>query len=176
MNVLAYSIIGLGVVAVWHFIFELIILPSLRQQLKFKIFDLRDRLRTLKADHSTQCGNAAFHQLDDSLSWQIDNQHKLTFSLIHDTTAELKNNPDLHAKVEKRLADLNSCELPEYRSIREERNKLFTQALIANSLGWAIYLVPILFICMAMEKIVQTTKLWTGMSDREMDRISGYAT
>lgn len=157
-NITAWLIIALGIAAAWHAIIEVIVLPTVRQTVRFKLFALRDQLRALKAEHPDECEDEAFHMLDDSLSWRMDNLPRLAFRFVHDWTAKVKATPSLAKEVERRLAVLESCKLPDYVTIQSESNKLTLEAIAFNSIGWAIYLLPVVYAMTVWEKIATAAR------------------
>lgn len=172
ITLMAYLIISLGAIAVWHFAYDAILLPSFRQDIRFKLYQLRDRLREVKSENPSQLPNDAFHLVDDSLSWQIDNQHRLTFSLLARTEECIKANPEFAEKIKKRVETINASQIYDYQQIRIQQVRLLKRALLYNAFGWAIYLIPIGLVLAMMERIVRTVKVWGSMSEGELDKMS----
>jgi|SRR5580704_13209171 hypothetical protein len=172
MNALSYVIIGLGAVALWHFIYEAVLLPSIRLNLRFKLFSLRDRLRNLKMECQENCPDDSFHLLDDSLSWQMDNLHKMTFSLLFDTIHLMKKEPALAQEMERREKIYTNCQIPEFIKIRNEQNVIAVHVVGSNSVGWLIYLLPIIFIGALWKRVSGWVKLMGDTPNTELDRIS----
>lgn len=175
MNILAYIIIALGMIAAWHFIYESILLPSFRQQFRFELYQLRDQLREVKAQFPKQCENASFHVLDNSISWQIDNQHKLTCSLLKQTEVQLKNDAEFREKVEHRVKAVEACQLPDYTAVVAARTELFKKALIFNSLSWVPYVFPLIVAWSMAESVRKTTSVWANMTEKDFDKLTPHA-
>jgi hypothetical protein len=170
-NIIAWAIIFLTVVVLWHGIYELLILPTLRRSIRFKLFALRDRLRDFKAEHSHQCPDEAFRLLDEALSWQTDNLPGLTFPLLHRVTELLKDNVELRSALARRLTILNSCKLHEYVDIRKEASQLTLRTIALNSGGWVIYLVPIVYPWMAWETFRKNVSRLNALPSDEVDTL-----
>lgn len=175
ITVATCAIIFTGFVAVWHLVYEAILLPSKRQDIRFQLFALRDRLRNFKSEHPKQCGDDTFHMLDDSMSWYMDNLHKLTFSFLHETHRKLDTDDGFKTKVERRTRVLEQCELSEYKDIRARANHLLMETFIVNAGGWFIYLVPIALGLVVKDKIVATIKAVAGLSSHDLDRMAPAA-
>jgi hypothetical protein len=172
MNTISYILIAIGFIGLWHFVYEAILLPSMRQNLRFQVFALRDRLRTLKAEHPKQCEDAPFHMLDQSLSWQMNNLHKVTLLFLLETAKRKEHDKDFAEHVKKRIALAESCKLPEFVELLKLRQKLYEDTLALNSGGMFVYLVPVVIAAITWQKIRRYAKVWTGMSDHELERMA----
>ena len=170
-NSIAWAIILLAGVALWHGIYELLILPTLRRSIRFKFFALRDRLRDFKVEHPQQCSDDTFHLLDGGLSWQMDNLPRLTFPLLHRVAELLKSNHELRSEVARRLTILNACKLPEYVSIRQEAAQLTMRTIGLNSGGWAVYLLPIAYPWIIIDTIRKRVSRLNALSSEEVDTL-----
>lgn len=146
-----YSILVLGILAMVHFVYEAILLPSLRQKQRFRLFALRDQLRDLKCEHSHQLDDETFHALDDSLSWQIDNQSRLTLSLMCKVEYTYENDPEFRNHVKHRLEILNRCKLETFIQIRKKAAHQYLDTILINSGVWVLAVVPlaVVYLCTA---------------------------
>ena len=64
MVTLFYIMLGL---ALWHFLYESVIAPSLRHTLRYKFFKLRDELRDIKFEGLTIKEEKAYKLLETSI-------------------------------------------------------------------------------------------------------------
>lgn len=172
-NFIAWIIITLGALTLWHAVYELILLPSFRRSIRFRLFALRDRLREFKSEHSNQCSDEAFHLLDDMLSWQTDHLPRLTYQLLERSAALLRENSVLRDEVARRMQTLNSCKLEEYVSIRKESSQLVLRTMALNSGGWIVYLVPIVYSWIIGEKIFKSAQRLSAMPSEQVERLQG---
>lgn len=171
-TMLTYTILGLLAAAVWHLIYETIILPSLRLELRFKLFGLRDRLRRFKAEHSKQCPDTAFELLDDSVSWHTQNIHRLTFGMAFAANQKMKADPKFREHVEKQLKALDNCQLPEFVELRKLRGELLVLTFAANSGGWLIYVFPIVYVWATWQQVMARSRQLVGMRSAQLESVA----
>lgn len=169
-TLIAYAIYGLVFVAAFHFVYEAIILPSARLKHRFRLFALRDRLRTLKAENP-RIDDEAFHALDDAISWQMDHLHRLTISFMRKVGRLYESNPAFRDHVAERLAILDRCQLTEFKDIRKDLGDYFTQALTINAGAWFVYLVPIALCVVCLDKIKEKVRKTTALTNEELDNV-----
>ena len=173
-NIIAWALIGLAFASLWHFVYEAILLPSIRQNLRHKIFALRDRLRAFKAENPAQCSDETFGLMDEQLSWLIHNLPKITFSLVSQSERLLKRNAELRDEVAQRVKILKGCQLNEYVEIRKEAAELTMRTLAYNSGGWIVYLVPIVYPVLWWDKLSKRAQRATSLPVHEFDHMRGY--
>ena len=143
---LTYSLVALAVFAALVFIYEAIILPSFRLNLRFQLFSLRDRLRNLKSELGHGLNNAAFHALDDSLSRQMERQHRYSAVTLYDADKLYREDESFKRSVDQDLEVFEHCQLPEFIEIRNQAANLFCYTLLANSGVLVVLLLPVILI------------------------------
>lgn len=139
---MAYFFIALFVFALYHFIYEAILAPSLRLDLRFEAFILRDELRNLKINNAEALHDRHFNYLQDSINTLIAMLARFDLATISQIENEIKRDPELQKRAELRLAALDDCEFPEAKRIRRASIAIASKALAVNSGGWLIYVVP----------------------------------
>jgi hypothetical protein len=133
-----YCIVILTSVAMVHFVYESIIAPSLRLELRRELFELSGELRLLHGDSVTR-------ELQDSI-------HSLTCMLfrfdlltIYAISQGVDRDADLKLRVEARSRILDAAGSPEVRAIRGKQIWIATKALAVNSGPMLVWLaVPAL--------------------------------
>jgi hypothetical protein len=144
-----YLFVSLIVFALYHFVYESILAPSERLKLRFELFELRDRLRSLKIEYSECLEDRHFHYLQDSLNNLICLLTRFDMATLSQIELEIQRDPELRRRSEVRSATLDDCQLEEMKTIREASFRIATKALLINSGGWFVYVVPI-FIGLAL--------------------------
>lgn len=155
-----------------HFIYEAIILPSIRMANRFKLFALRDRLRALRLINGIAIDDEAFNALDSSLSWQIENQHRLTFSLARGAEKHYSQDEQFRAEVDRRVAVINACQSHDFVSIRQEAANY-----MANSIGWnggvlLLFLVPPIGAIFCMHRIIATSVQIVALPEGKLEKLA----
>lgn len=150
---MAYLIIIFTFAAVWHWVWENIVLPERRHRGRFRLLEMRDEIRDLMYANS---GDAALMQAAEILDVRISNmvayQRLISFSAMRRIKKDLESNPELRNKVERRIKIVNDCEHEVIRKIDDDLVTETLGAVMSNSGAWGIYLVPLLFGFMAINK------------------------
>jgi hypothetical protein len=129
---LTYFIFILGILSLVIWIYQSIILPSIRQRLRFELFSLRDLTRGLVINGKVREDSEAFYHLHDSLNILIKALPGFDLALV---SAIETTNPATRERAEKFQKLINNS-IPEVQEIFEKTVKVMTLALVANSLFW----------------------------------------
>ncbi|UCE59291.1 MAG: hypothetical protein JSU63_17840 [Phycisphaerales bacterium] len=138
----AILILVLIVLALWHFVCDGIMAPSLRLRVRYKLFAIRDSLRALQSRDS-EIGSGVFRMLHENINTAIELVPALSVSLIVKAEQRFREDPELREWVDARVKILDSCPIEEVHVIRDRMNTLVRDALFINAAGWLIWLVPI---------------------------------
>ncbi len=142
--VVAYMVMVLAFLSFFIWIYQAIVLPSIRQRIRFGLFCLRDQTRTLVIEGHIKEDSAVFKYLHRTLNVMIRAIPSFDFALISSLG---DNNPELKARAEKsrKLIEESSGEV---QVIYRSALRLMAIALVANSLLWfvcfAVTAVPVL--------------------------------
>lgn len=161
---------------VFHFIYDAIIAPSLRFELRLSLFELRDRIRMLKILHGNQFDDKLYFHLQDAVNKQILLLHNINVVGLVQAYKLVANNRELANRLRDLERMVEDCEIEEIKQMHNyQLPKAFGKALAANSGGWMVYVVSLmvplllmLFLCVfAMVKIRRfTTKVMEIPDDR----------
>lgn len=127
----------LGIMALVIWIYQAIILPSIRQELRFKLFRQRDELRELVIAGKLKEDGAVFRGLHRRLNVSISAIPIFDFAFV--STLET-NDPKLRER-SQRFQDLIGQSIPEAQEIFHDALVVMTRALIFNSLFWFAWLL-----------------------------------
>jgi hypothetical protein len=145
-------VIGIAfVLAILHFVYEGIILPSVRLHLRFRTFELRDRLRALSHDEGEQLDPKIYHFVHDALNGTLRFLYQIDIRIAWDFRRMLRDDPTLGKRIEKRYRQLEVCSVQEVHAIQKEHSRILACALIANSAGFFLMMSPfiaLLFVVM----------------------------
>lgn len=132
--------------SIFHFIYESILLPMFRLELRYKLFKLRDRLRNLKLENSESIDDNVFYLLEDTICTIINRLPYLSISSKIDASKEFENNAAFRKRVENSVHLLKSCNNKEVEDINEKISNISLVAFLLNAGGWIYILLPILLI------------------------------
>jgi len=139
---MGYFLIAILVVAFYHFVYESILAPSWRLKLRFELFVLRDRVRTLKIENPGGFQDRHYHYLQDSINTLLSLLARFDWATLSLLEAEMKRDPEFQRQSDERSQVLDDCELEEAKLIRRASLRIATVAFALNSGGWFIYVVP----------------------------------
>lgn len=120
-----YCIVILTVVAILHFVYESIVAPSLRLELRFELFRLRDEVELLKI-------GSLRAELQDSINSLICLLFRFDPVTVRAISEEIDRDAGLKQRVEARSRILDDCVLPEVLAIRNRQLRIATKALAVN--------------------------------------------
>lgn len=134
---MTYLIFGLVCAALCHFVYESILAPSLRLELRFELFKLRDEIRRLKiADLSSrepEFADGHYGYLQDSINALIGILYRYDLAAIWAITGQINRDEALRRRVEATARLLDDCELPAVRAVRTRQLNIAAKALAVNS-------------------------------------------
>ncbi|MCD0495894.1 hypothetical protein LP085_03430 [Achromobacter sp. MY14] len=140
-----YVVIAMMVLAVYHYVLQSAIVPSLRSHLRYEAFALRDELRQLKMQHGKELSDPVFHSLQDSVNFLISDMWRITiFNLIAARRA-FDSHPEIKKQVQGKLNSLDSCKIKEVVDLRKRMTRLSIKAAAIDAAGWWIYIVPVIW-------------------------------
>jgi len=129
---ITYCLLILGIASLIIWIYQAIILPSVRQRVRFELFCLRDRTRRLVIEGKLREKHAAFRNLHGALNTLIKAVPAFDYSLVLAMQTS-------DAEILKRRAEFGRIiedSIPEIREIYQKALTVMTIMLIFNSLFW----------------------------------------
>jgi DNA-directed RNA polymerase subunit K/omega len=132
-----------------HFVYQVIVLPSIRQSARDELFVLRDQLRAeliLVSKDSDKRTVRAFKEIDDGINRSINRLHMLSLSNFIIATREIEQDKarftEERAKFHQ-LLDIAHNPMP--KQAFNESAKILKNVLVANSFMFVVYLFPLIF-------------------------------
>jgi len=172
MTISAFLIVTLAVLALVHFVYESILAPSLRLEIRFELFKLRDELRFTKINLGNKLDDKHYHFLQDSVNTLIGNLYRFDLATITKAMIEVEKDKDLKKRVQERSRFLDDCNVAEARKIRNESIKLAFRALRVNSGGWAVYFIPVLATIACYKYALAAGKALISMSEPDFRKVA----
>lgn len=129
--------------AAFHFIYEGIILPSMRMKQRFALFALRDQLRRIRAEKKDDVDREAYFLLEESLNTSARFGPYAAVDMVWRAIKEIKSNSELALEVARRLSVVNNAKDKRFKQINEEKSRIVFHCLVWNTLPLALYLFPI---------------------------------
>lgn len=138
---------------VFHFIYDGILAPSFRFELRLQLFQIRDRIRMLKILHGDQLDDKLYFHMQDSVNKQIRLLHNINVVGVIQAFRMAAKNKELAARLAEIEKLVSECEINEIKELFYFKVPgKFGLALATNSGGWSIYVVAFLvpFIVISM--------------------------
>ncbi|EMH5955798.1 TPA: hypothetical protein SMN72_001411 [Proteus mirabilis] len=153
LTVLIFVLLGMATV---HFIYEKIILPSIRLHYRNKLFEVRDKVRDELINNAEQKSVESAKLVHDALNNAINRLHLMTFQNQVKARTRLYKDPSLRHKVQIKVNLINSSENQAVISSLKESIKILNKVLIFNSFMLFLYALPIFLIVTLIAKIVSS--------------------
>jgi len=132
---------------IWHIFYESILAPALRNNLKYKFFEIRDQLRLLKIDGLSKSDEEVYDLLDQSICHLIHSMSFLNIVNYLQLRRELINNKEFNIESGKIKSIINNSENENLKIIDEKIARHGGSIFMINSGGWIIYLLlPLLIL------------------------------
>jgi len=131
------------IMAIFHFTYEGIFLPSLRLKLRYELFGLRDKLRRLKVAEGDKIDESVYHLIQNGIHTTINLLPIANMSLMSRTVQEIQSNANLRKTVRERHALIENCQIGEVKEIYEGNKDILTKAFVINSIPLLIYFFPL---------------------------------
>ena len=167
-----YAIVIFTILALLHFWYEGILSPSLRLEIRYRLFELRDEARMLKIRRGNDFQDKHFHYLQDSLNGLIRNLGRIDLAMLTSFIIKLKEDQEFRARMEARSKILDDCKVEEARAIRKKGTNLIERAVSINSAGWLFYIVPIAIALVCYQKTTKAIRFICSMSEHDLEKIA----
>jgi len=168
---MAILILLILAIAAYHFIYDGIILPSIRQNSRNKLYQLRDELRWEMIEGIDNNDIPAFNLVHDSLNVFVNRLPMITLSMQKQFHTDLQNNETLQKTINKRKKTIEDCSNSKIKQIVLDINDILEATYIANAGGWFIYILPIALTASLLEKIEEDAKELSFAPKHEVYRI-----
>lgn len=165
LTVLFYVLLCMAAV---HFIYERILLPSVRLQYRNRLFELRDTVRNQIINHSSDDDLKAAQLIHEALNNAINRLHLMTLPNRVRAQRRLSANPEIQARIRREVELFNRCSNGVLNSAIQQSVEVLEKVLFFNSLMLLIYTFPIFLTIKLVAKVVSTAaQLVNILTDRQ---------
>lgn len=165
LTVLFYVLLSM---AAAHYVYERIILPSLRLHYRNQLFELRDKVREeIIADHSDDNTKAA-QLVHEALNNAINRLHMMTITNRVRAKQRLDSNPKLKAQIDREIQLFARCNNSTIDTTISESAMILEKVYIVNNLMLIAYTFPIYLGVVGVAKVVKAANTFlTLVTDRQ---------
>jgi hypothetical protein len=169
-----YCIVILFFAAVWHFVYQAILLPTIHASLRNRLFALRDELRSYHFENSSKRFARSYSVAQDGINNAINSMEVLGLDLQLRMAHRHATDEAFRARVDERRRILRESESPEIKEIVARANDALRQIFVLNSGGWMVYVVPVAVGVVFFRKIKATTKDLFALGSVDADCLIGH--
>lgn len=152
---IAFLIVSLFTLALFHWAYESAISPSFRLGARYRLFGLRDELRNFSAQKGFQLDRAAIRVLEESINSVIEHMYQIDFGFAFAFSQRCAADNSFRMRVEHRQSVVDSYQDPEFQELRQRYGTIFREITMINSGAWFVYLVPVAAIALFWSAIRQ---------------------
>ncbi|GAA5084313.1 hypothetical protein GCM10023210_04010 [Chryseobacterium ginsengisoli] len=113
-----------------------------RMEIRYKLFETRDKLRNFKLENIDACDNETFDLLDEYASKTINMLPLYNFSNLY-YASKVKRDEKLSSEISKHTELIKNSKFDELRKIDKDITRAAVKSLLVNSGGWIYIIVPI---------------------------------
>ena len=128
----------------WHIIYDYMILPVLRDKLRFKLFAIRDEMRDLKYRKPHEFTNHAFMDAQLLINASINNANSISVISLIESHRKLKRHPKLKEALKQDILTLMNSD-SEVSAALNKTLDVLQRAVVVNTGGNFPYLLPFIF-------------------------------
>lgn len=169
LTVLFYVLLGLGAA---HFIYERIILPSIRLHYRNQLFILRDEVRQKIIDGTSGSGLQAANLVHEAINNAINRLHLLTLPNKFRAQKRVYGDAAIRQKLKREVDMFNRCDDPEIIKYLVKSGVILENVLLFNSFMVVLYLLPfvtVMWLCIRVFKTAKTALSW--LNDRALEEV-----
>ena len=168
---MVFTFLAILTLAVMHFFYEGIILPSIRLSLRYKLFALRDQLRALLG-RSGAAGDVFLVQ-QSAINNSIKILNRIDTAMMATFSQQMRADDSMRRRVEKRVKIVENYECEDFQKIVAETHRIFRLAAISNMGGCCFYVVPIFALCLCFDKLKVWAKDIVSVPEGELAKAVG---
>ncbi|MEC5321111.1 hypothetical protein VSX61_19585 [Brenneria populi subsp. brevivirga] len=146
-----------------HFIYEKILLPSIRLNYRNKLFELRDIVRNQIITNASDNEVKAAELVHDALNNAINRLHLMTLPNRVRAQRRLNTNPEIKARIRREVDLIKSCNSIQINEAIKASATILDKVLFFNSFMLIVYAFPIALAIRIVAKVWQVASEISSM-------------
>lgn len=167
MTTLNWIFFGLALLATWHFVYEGILAPSLRMSLRYRIFELRDQLRTEMYSDDSEASTILQSQMNTSL--QV--LSEISISDAYQVRKYIRANPNAQEEARRRMVIVENSANPKLKKLADQLSSIIIRAFVVNTGGWIVYVVPLALSWILLKKLRNGVRVLLNLPEMALQSI-----
>lgn len=149
-------IVVLFFLSLFHFVYDGIILPSVRMNLRNQLFLERDKLREMLIQNGIAKTDTEFFDfLHDGINFYLNRLHILNIVFYYSYYKEIVKNEELRGIIEKRSQLADHSNNKELKKIYNSVNLVLSKAFVFNALTFTLVLFPVALIVLILKTVIR---------------------
>lgn len=136
----------------FHYVYESIYAPLLKETLRLNLLILRNQLTRLRAGYGERESHS-FNAVGDSLKSAVDNLPSFNVISFYNARKALRSDPALQSKVKERDHVIATCSIRELREISDSLDRYLLKAVLINSGGFFFWTWPGFLVWYVVNKV-----------------------
>jgi hypothetical protein len=151
---MATLIFILILLSIFHYLYDSILLPTYRLELRYELFKYRDELIELKSNQTDLINDQVFALVYNSINFSMNRLSNLTLSNMYHYKRELDKNPELKQKNDNLVQMIFDCKSEELNMLYRKISLVSLKAFALNMGSWFIYFIPVVLVLLIIAYIV----------------------
>lgn len=170
---MTYLFVFFTITTLLHYLYDSVVVPTLRLRLRYKLFAIRDEVRWLMIQNQGKPGIKALQELHASVNGSLLWLPAIDFHTMLSLRRALDADSELSRAYAYREELFLNCEIPDVPSLRDRMTDVVFNGFLVNSGAWFIYLVPLFMVVTMCEKFAGLVRKGTALGDGEVHRFTG---
>lgn len=167
---LGYMILGLAILAAWHFIIDGILAPSALVLTQVRLLKTHRDINSMGQSKVVKLDPKVCHVLRDSTESLGKHIGAYNIVTLYRMTRRFRRDPSFQRQVAHQIEILEGANLPEVQQVKDRLQDFANQALCWNSLGWLIYVPVLLVVVGAYNWISRMLKALIALPEYQWDK------
>lgn len=140
---MATALVVITFLALCHFAYESIFVPTMRAGIRSELFALKEELREFERRLDPRAFQKQLHYVKNSIENLLQRGERLDLCTFFTVINDLEKNKELQAHLLERCRELDNSRSPEIKTSWEKAYTLAGKLLTVNMGGWFFLVVPI---------------------------------
>ena len=159
------------VLVMMYFVYDKIILPTIRLHLRNRLFELRDEVRSIMIEEKRSEHDEAFMFVHDGICKLLNRLPEITLHLKIEIEKQFESNEELRFHTKQRINQIIDSGNNRLLIVFREANLVVEKAFIANAGAWLFYLFPIAILFDSISKLSEIAKELVAMPTGDTERL-----
>lgn len=168
MKILFLFLFGM---AVWHFVYEGIVAPTLRMHLRNRLFSLRDELRRINPNTLSGDDRIAYWFVHNGINNFLNRLPNITIHALKKLERQYQSDAEGMAAINDHLKRVTEASNKDIVDIFGKTNRVIGEAMLVNAGATFIYVIPLAIVVMFARSIQVCVSRLIIAPPRDIERV-----